>query len=146
MLGASPVIIFYFNFEKSLLFLFFSSLIISRLLVFLYDYMKIDWFSIEEFKKIKEDSKINIENNIFIDTIIKWSKKSKYLLMIFFLAWDPAATILYYREGSYLYNGIPNKKVLFLFLLSSLLSTVVLILGISGLIILWKNLLNLLPI
>jgi len=112
----STYLLLIYNFETSIIILFFIRLATSSLLIWLYDKFKIDWLLIESFKESIEKKKLpHIKNNV-----IKIIQKGKFLLIL----WDPTITVLAYRKESYKWNGIPNKKIFFIFLFSLIISTI----------------------
>lgn len=106
---------------KSFFWMSAASVVLCYVLIKIYDLVKKDWFSLELLKHRGED---DIEHNSITRKITKHKKRGKYVLLIALLLGDPTLTVLYYREGSYLYNGIPSKKVLLLFLISIVLTNI----------------------
>ena len=88
----------------------------SILLIWLYDKGQKDIFKIEK-RRLQAYQEVAVGS--------KKSRIKKILLFIFFILWDPAITIISYRSGSFLFNGIPTKELKIIFILSSILSTIV---------------------
>jgi hypothetical protein len=115
-MGASVYILLFFNnIIISLLCVFIIKTISCYFMIWLYDRVKIDWFLIESFKKAKSEGEVFNQESVLIKVI----KKAKPLLII----WDPAIAILIYRDKYYKWDRIPNTKMFFLFLISSIICT-----------------------
>ena len=122
LLGVIDIPIYrHLGYQKTIIISTFISLIIGYIYIKLYDYCKNDWLL---FEKLKSNLPItSSEENDFTKSIKKWSKLGANLIIFLYLGTrDPAVTILYFREGSYRYNGLPNLKIKILFLISSFIT------------------------
>ncbi|MCX6757450.1 MAG: hypothetical protein NTZ44_01025 [Candidatus Nomurabacteria bacterium] len=127
-----PYIVCHFSFWWSILVLFGSSVALFVITIFVYDIIKIDWLLIEALKEAQEQSTTMEKQNPITKAIGKWANKGRYILLIFFLFWDPMVVVLYYRNGYYLYNGIRTPRVWILAVLSSFLNNLLAVVVLSG--------------
>ncbi|ETB63953.1 TPA: hypothetical protein DIC38_01525 [Candidatus Nomurabacteria bacterium] len=104
-----------------------STFIIRCVIIKTYDKNKIDIFGIEAIK-----AKIEIEKETMIAKIIKIllgiSKIAVYVIVLL----DPTATVIYFRKGSKLWNGIPDKITWALFILSNIICSITITLSSLG--------------
>ncbi len=97
------------------------SLIIMDLFILrIYDFWRIDFFGFEEFKKNEENLDLIVVKNKFVKKIILWKKKGNKFLLLMFILWNSTLTVLYYRKGNFLFNGIKEGKTFLLFIISAL--------------------------
>ncbi len=102
--------------------------------VLLYDKTRTDWILLEAFKVFGNSNK----RNRITDSIVRWKKRGNWLVLTILIAWDPCLLVIYAREGSCLYNGFPTYKILLLFVVSILASSLVVVLQIKGIYLLVK--------
>ncbi len=123
------------NFE-AVLYMFLFSFFFRSILIFIYDYQKIDYFKIEW---IKEHKDALIKGNSLIKKINRLKRIENFFNKIYYLRWvgkiiffmtmslaEPIFMVIYFREGHSKWDGIPNIKILAFFAYSCLLCTVVL--------------------
>ena len=107
------------NFWVELLFFFLSSFILRYLIILIYDHIKKDIGLIQYFKDMRHQKKEIEEHTYATRQIIKSEKSGKkYLLIIGIVCFDPIVTVLFFREGYYKWNNIPDKRTFLLFLAS----------------------------
>lgn len=128
ILGLDPLLILLFDFRIAVIGIFVVSLIISFFLIWLYDQFKQDWFSIEYIKEIRSGGGQHdtLIQSRFIRRIVTMSKIEEYVLITVFLFIDPILVVLFTRKGHHKYDGFKSKKVVFLFVGSTFLSSIVL--------------------
>jgi hypothetical protein len=108
--------------------MFVVTVLISILFIKVSDYFKSDWFKIERFKQEEEDYGRGIgkdKNSILIWILSKMYFREKSQIPWNLFTFSPFLFPLYCRKGHHQYDGFPTKKVFFLFLLSSLVSSIV---------------------
>lgn len=91
-------------------------MVVGVIFIKIHDYYKIDL--LEKFKKSRGD-----EDRFFNKTerfIMKWEKKGSWILFLALTLGDSIVAVIYYREGSYRFNGLPTWKIKGLFFLSVL--------------------------
>ncbi len=118
----SPIVIIYFDsYVKSIVVLSFISIVMCIALIMLYDFSKKDWLFLEELKQTQNNlnEDVVIGKSSITKKIAKWSNKNKGILFLLIVCLDPTIAVLYYRKGSYLYNGIKELKIAVLFLVST---------------------------
>lgn len=130
--------------------LFLYSLIFHFLLLVIYDYVKKDFFEIEEIKKNKDE--IPKEHNALVPWIeeirnsinnlpwvikirdffnrVTWIKS--LMLFLTFCTSDPSVVVIWYRKGFYKWNYFSDWKVFFYFVLACLICTFSVFLILSG--------------
>lgn len=109
------------DFWVGILLMFLSSFFLRYLIILTYDYFKEDILLIEYLKERKEQKKEIMRHTYATRRIEKSQKSGNELLhLIGLICFDPIITILYKREGAYKWNNIPDKKTLFLFMISVL--------------------------
>ncbi len=99
------------------------SVIINILLIRAYDWSKVDWFLIEKIKSLDEKS----EGGFIIQTL-KRVRNNKTLTFFVLCLDDPITVTLYFREGSYQYNGM-SKRDWKIFIASTAVSNMYWIIG-----------------
>lgn len=110
-----------YGFWVGILLMFLSSFFLRYLIILVYDYFKEDILLVEYLKERREQKQEVLRHTYATRQIVRSQKNSsKFLLLIGLVCFDPIITILYYREGAYKWNNIPNKKTLFLFMISVL--------------------------
>ncbi len=115
---------------NKILLMFIFSFVIRYLFILIYDFRKKDDFSIE---KIKEN-KFEIENEM-TKKIAKYSKFKifgNYILFVVLIFYQPIFMVIYYRKGNHRWDGIPNLRIFFFFVLSIFSSTLALFLSFTG--------------
>lgn len=116
----SPIVIIYFDdYFKSIVALSIISIIMCLGLVMLYDFSKKDWLFLEELKQAQKNLDVVEGKSSITKKIAKWSNKNKGILFLLIVCLDPTIAVLYYRKGSYLYNGVKEIKIGVLFLVST---------------------------
>lgn len=112
------------NFWESVMILSVIAACMYYSLILLYDYTKTDWLLFEAFKKV-QDVGGEIKMNSILKKIVKWNSVGKLFASVLLFGWDPSLWVIYTRKGYYLYNGIPTRLMLGLFLPSAVCSTIV---------------------
>ncbi len=116
-------LVFPFNF----ILMFIYSLILRRILILIYDIRRKDDFT---FEKIKE--KNNEIKNKMTEKIKKYKSFGNFALFIFFNFYQPIFVIIYYREGTNKWNGIPNLRILLYFIISIFSCNLILFVSFTG--------------
>ena len=121
------LVIIYRNIFLNILAIFLVSILIRYSMIVIYDYLKFDWFFIEEIKK-QEELRDKKKNRI-IKKIEKYKALGNMALMIMLVMTDSVITVLYYRPDSFRWNGLEGKKTKALFILSNILGALIAGLG-----------------
>ena len=100
-------------------------ILIGILSVKIYDYCKKDYLLIEALKDAEKNNQTS-ELNFIIKLILKWSKKrkNKNILGLILASQNPGLVVIYYREGSFLYNGFAGKNMKIFFFINLLIVNV----------------------
>lgn len=122
------------SFWLDVLVMFCASYILRRILILIYDFLKIDWLLIEGFKSKQK----NTENYI-LRLINKYKKYGDIILGLILIVTDPVIFVLYFRKESFKWDRINNYKMEIFFILSNLIC-VSFMAGVFGLLFeLFKN-------
>lgn len=138
----SPAVVYYFDHTTSLVLNNLILLLISYTLIRLYDFQKNDVLFLENYKrKSVRNEEIKTQNSITKNLLrfSKYGKKISYLVVLFM---GPLITAIYFRHGYALYNSIPNAKIGFLFILSSVLCNTLWVYVLEFVFLAWKNIQN----
>ncbi|MBK5215757.1 MAG: hypothetical protein JJE53_03050 [Candidatus Pacebacteria bacterium] len=116
-----------YTFKIAILLMFLSSFTIRYLVILVYDYIKIDWLLIENFKEKQSKKQTIINHTAITRKILKLKKigKGRVFVFIVLVCTDPVITVLYYREGHHQWNNIPSKNFM-LFFISAVICTITL--------------------
>lgn len=113
----NPELVIKYGYTFSVLISTAIIVVVGVIFIRLHDYYKIDL--LEKFKKSRGE-----KDRVFNRTerfIIKWEKKGSWFLFIALILGDSIIAVLYYREGSYKFNGLPTWKIKVLFFSSVLI-------------------------
>jgi len=103
-------------------------------MILAYDYFKIDWFLLEEYKQKKgEISKLNHITKKIKTIKKRWNKFFIVGLTIF----DPFMAVIYIRPDHFKWNGFAGIKTKIIFLLSNLIAAITISLGFNFLLYLF---------
>lgn len=92
-----------------------------------YDKKQKDFLGIESIK-----SKSLKEKETSISKILKFLLKIGNFAAYFIVFLDSTATVIYFRKGNRLWNGIPDRKTLILFILSNIICSITIALASLG--------------
>lgn len=138
--AVSPVILKLLGFEIGVIVMSLVMFFITYAFIKLYDFTKLDWFSVEYVKKLREKSEIaHPSTHWLVLRIASLSRAEELSLFILLMLVDPMVVVLYYRTGSYRWNGIPSLTVWFLFIMSSFLSSLAWAYLLKGLYLVWAH-------
>ena len=98
-------------------------ILIGILSVKIYDYCKKDYLLIEALKDAEKNNQTS-ELNFIIKLILKWTRKNKTILGLLLASQNPGLIVIYYREGSFLYNGFVGKNMKIFFFINLLIVNV----------------------
>jgi hypothetical protein len=122
------------SFLLDIIIMFSASYILRRILILIYDFLKIDWLSIEGFKYKQKNGK-----NYILVFINKYKKYGDIMLSLVLIVTDPVIFVLYFRKESFRWDRINNYKMEIFFILSNLIC-VSFMAGVFGLLLeLFKN-------
>ena len=113
-LRINPELVIKYGYILSVLISTAIIMVVGIIFIKIHDYYKIDL--LEKFKKSRGD-----EDRVFNKTerfIMKWEKKGSWFLFLALTLGDSIVAVIYYREGSYRFNGLPTWKIKGLFFLS----------------------------
>lgn len=121
---------------EGIFFMFLFSFLFRLIIIFFYDYRKIDYFKVEWLKEHKDSL---IKENPLIKKINKLKRIENFFNKIYYLNWvgkvvffmamswaEPIFMVIYYREGHHKWNGIPSIKILLFFTYSCLICSITL--------------------
>lgn len=116
----SPILVIEFGFLNCFYLLMFIYILVGVVSLCIYDYGKEDLLFIESLKKAQKEHQEVLGYNKLIQFIIKKSKKSRNRPFLIFLLSlkNPGLSVIYMREGSFLYNGFTNWIVFYFFLVN----------------------------
>jgi len=129
----SPVLLKSFGFELGVGAMFLIEIVLVYIFIRLYDLTKVDWFSVEYIKKVRDKFEIVSESvHPWIKRIAKINENEELVLVVILMIIDPMVLVLYVREGYFKFDGIKSKKVQFFFIVSAFVSKLVLAYVLKG--------------
>lgn len=111
------------------------ALIMNILIIRAYDWAKVDWFMIEEIKKIRDHEEVKLPGML---NILKPLLKKSDIMAFFVLCLDdPVTVVLYLRKGSNLYNGL-SRRDWHIFIAANIVANLYWITGIAAVLEIFK--------
>lgn len=81
---------------------------LNLLIIRAYDWAKVDWFFIEDIKKIRDGEDIQLPGFLnWLKPILRKGDVAAFFVLCFD---DPITATLYLRKGSHLYNGFSRRE------------------------------------
>ena len=100
-----PIILVWLGNEDGAVVLTILATIINVLIIRVYDWSKTDWLLIEKIKHMGERE----DHTGWKAHVFKFARKNKVLTFLVLCADDPVTVTLYFRKGSYQYNGMSAR-------------------------------------
>ncbi len=117
--GLTPIIMVESGFTISLIITNIIYIIIGIVSVLIYDNYGIDVLWLEEWKYSQENKIQTTKSNKLIAFLNKGAQKRNWILCLALTFKNPGLFVIYFRTGSYLYNGFKGKNVKLFFLLNN---------------------------
>ncbi len=100
-----PIILVWLGNEDGAVVLTILATIINVLIIQVYDWSETDWLLIEKIKHMGEQE----DHTGWKAHFFKFVRKNKVLTFLVLCADDPVTVTLYFRKGSYQYNGMSTR-------------------------------------
>jgi len=120
----NPILMAEFGYFISFLITTVIYILIGILSVNIYDSSQSDCLWVEEYKHSKDSGKSIIVQNRIIRFVEKWANKNKYILGLLLSFKNPGLYVIFFRKGSYLFNGFSERKIKILFLVNIIIINV----------------------
>ncbi len=116
----SPILVIEFDYATCFYLLMSIYILVGIFSVYIYDHNKKDILFMESLKEAMRQNHKLLEYNRLARFIIKKSKgpKKRPFLILLLSFKNPGLTVLYMREGSYLYNGFTSWIVFYFFIVN----------------------------
>ena len=121
----NPILMIEFGYLLSILSTTLIYATIGIISVKLYDLYKIDCLMIESLKESQYNHDQISNKNRLVNLITKWAKRSRPLLGLLLSLKNTGLMVIYRRDGFHLYNGFAGKNIKLVFLINSLLVSII---------------------
>jgi hypothetical protein len=124
-----PIILLSLGSVTGGLLMFLLSLIFNVVIIQLYDWSKVDWLLLEKIKQMQQRD----DSDGWWMRVLHTVRKNKVLTFLVLCIDDPVTVTLYFREGSYQFNGLRARDWR-IFLAATVVSNLYWVLGWVGVI------------
>lgn len=113
-----------YGFLPSLFLNILVTIIISSLVIYLYDKSRKDWLAIEKLKVLKDTEPKPEDTKIILVIKKAMIKGDKFVLLVLVVKY-PIIFVIYARKGAYKFDGFQNRTIIILFIISSILVNII---------------------